>query len=537
MSQTSPASPSTASRTQTPSPTPSPVPPSAGPQTNPVDRSGVKDGGVLRLVGDAPANWNPWAWPEFDLPAALDAMTARLFAVGADGALHWDSAWLADAPVVSPQGRTLAQPMTVTYSLNPQAVWSDGTPMGAGDFVATWQACAADPGPVCAGRGFEHISDVTAPSPGQVVVTYGIDYSDWQYTFMRGPLRAGDIATAESREAVWDSAAGHEGAFSGPFRAGTADGDIVLQKNPWWWGNPTKLDTIALVRPGAGGPLLSYLRQDIDGFVSDDVNLLAQAGQTPGIQARRGSSGGARMLLLNCAQAPLDDKVVRKAVLTGLDRAKLTDSDLATWKPPGTVLNSPVWAPEQPEYAVAGTGYDPKAARAALDADGWVPGNDGMRTRNGQALAWDFLVPQGDSLTENEGFGLRVQLAALGIRLNLVYVDASQVASLLSQGQYAMAGVTIGRTTALDLARRYTTGNQVNYASVVVDALYIQAQSTLDPAVKKASLRSLAETVWDDAPVIPLYEVPQILLTRPTLANLGPTGLGTTLWENVGWTA
>ena len=40
---------------------------------------------------------------------------------------------------------TSTSPQTVVYKLNPKAVWSDGTPITADDFIYNWQAQSANP--------------------------------------------------------------------------------------------------------------------------------------------------------------------------------------------------------------------------------------------------------------------------------------------------------------------------------------------------------------------------------------------------------
>ena len=40
---------------------------------------------------------------------------------------------------------TSSSPQTVVYKLNPKAVWSDGTPITADDFIYNWQAQSGNP--------------------------------------------------------------------------------------------------------------------------------------------------------------------------------------------------------------------------------------------------------------------------------------------------------------------------------------------------------------------------------------------------------
>jgi len=512
-----------------------PVPPAPGPQTNPIDRDTLLSGGDLRIgVPSLNPSWNPWDSSPFTLDPVLDAMTPRLFAAAANGTLHWDSTWLVSQPVVQPAVGA-GGAMTVTYDLNPRAMWSDGAPITVDDFEATWQACVASPGPLCADRGFEHVTGIAGGAgANQVVVTYDANYAAWPYTFARGPSRAQTIGDHER----WEKLDGRQGSFSGPYVFSSQKGDMLtLVRNPYWWGPYPKLDTISIGE--VADPVLAYLRGDIDGFWVTDVNLFAQASTLAGIQVRRSTGTTSRYLVMNCASGPLAEPPVRRAVLMGLDRARLSASDLAGWKWDGTLLNSPVWVSGQTQYvdlvATTKAGFDLKTATALLDEDGWILGEDGIRSKNGVDLAWEFLIPQGDSLAENEGFGLRVLLAALGIHLDLRYVEPGQVDQLIAAGQDVMAGMTWAYTTPDSAANRFSQGNRWGYSNPTVDSLTTYALTRLDPTQHTELLNDIADLVWADAPMIPVYELPEILMVREGLANYGPDELGTVLWENVGW--
>jgi peptide/nickel transport system substrate-binding protein len=552
------------------------VPPSQGPQTNPVAADSIEPGGQLKLATqDFPASWNPWATSIFDLSEVADILTPRLFAAGADGVLQWDATWLAAEPTVtespeadppddgvsggmapsaeSPKASVSAQPgagsMTVTYELNTAAVWGDGAAVTAQDFLLTWQACTApDPGPVCADRGFDHVTSVAEGATSTtVVVTYDGTYAEWRTTFARGPLRAGLLATPADRQAQWDSPQGHLGAFAGPFTVVSADGSqVTLAKNPLWRGVSPKLDTIVVELVPAAGLILAYLRGEIDAFQVADPDIVAQLTDVAGIELRRGTGADARLLTLNCsADSPLGDPQVRHAVLLGLDRTAVGQSDLAGLKWSGPVLNSPLWSTSQTQYedltqskAISlsdAAEFSLKAAQAVLDQAGWIANTDGRRFKNGVELAWDFVIPPGDPLAENEAFVVRKQLKDLGVRVDLVYQgeDSTEASSGAASG---MSAVTMTHSTDLAVAARFTSGgsNSACPASTI-DADFDHAIIELDSDRRKAWLDQIAAAAWQSTSVIPLYEVPELFWTRPGLANMGPDGLGQVRWETVGW--
>ncbi|WP_345707256.1 hypothetical protein [Kitasatospora paranensis] len=109
-----------------------------------VDRAQTRDGGTVRWAVDAvPATLNvyqPEATADSELIAR--ALLPGLFRLDDRGRAVPDPDYLAGA-VSTAAGHS---PQTVTYRLNPAAVWSDGSPLSAADFTAQWKALSgADP--------------------------------------------------------------------------------------------------------------------------------------------------------------------------------------------------------------------------------------------------------------------------------------------------------------------------------------------------------------------------------------------------------
>jgi peptide/nickel transport system substrate-binding protein len=69
---------------------------------------------------------------------------------------------------------TSENPQTVVYKLNPKAVWSDGTPITADDFIYNWQAQSGNPAytdvggkpyDVASGAGYSQIASIVGSDP------------------------------------------------------------------------------------------------------------------------------------------------------------------------------------------------------------------------------------------------------------------------------------------------------------------------------------------------------------------------------------
>src|SRR3984957_1343872 len=107
-----------------------------------------------------------------------------------------------DTNVVTSAKVTNTSPQTVVYKINPKAVWSDGTPMSAADFIYTWQADSGNPKFKDVGgaaylaastAGYNDIKTVTSSDGGKTAtVVFSAPYGDWRSLF--APMMPAHIA-------------------------------------------------------------------------------------------------------------------------------------------------------------------------------------------------------------------------------------------------------------------------------------------------------------------------------------------------------
>ena len=124
---------------------------------------------------------------------------------------------------------------------------------------------------------------------------------------------------------------------------------------------------------------------------------------------------------LNTAIAPFDDLLVRQAVQHGIDRDEILSTVYTSdWYAAESFIQSNV--PEATDHSDQ-FAYDPERAAGLLDEAGWVEGSDGVRTKDGQQLAFT-LYPNpylGTSQAVDEL--VAQQLAELGFAVTLEAYD------------------------------------------------------------------------------------------------------------------
>jgi ABC-type transport system substrate-binding protein len=98
--------------------------------------STTKSGGTLTMALDenlAGFNINTSAANEFVLQEILDVVWPQPYIINSGLKPVLNKQLLSSVKVAT-------NPETITYNLNPKAVWQDGTPINADDFIYNWQA-------------------------------------------------------------------------------------------------------------------------------------------------------------------------------------------------------------------------------------------------------------------------------------------------------------------------------------------------------------------------------------------------------------
>jgi peptide/nickel transport system substrate-binding protein len=105
-------------------------------QINPVPYDQVPDGGTLRwAINTFPANFKPY---EVDADLGVAQLTGSTLPT----VWHFkaDGTPFLDKDVVDNASSTTSTPQVAKYHINPNAVWSDGTPITYKDFVGMFNA-------------------------------------------------------------------------------------------------------------------------------------------------------------------------------------------------------------------------------------------------------------------------------------------------------------------------------------------------------------------------------------------------------------
>src|SRR6478735_4140940 len=267
------------------------------------------------IASCAGSSWGVWEMEEHTMP--------RVFEYEKDASGTWQnvpSILMAEMPTVT----QVNGKQTVTYKINPNAVWSDKEPITSEDFKYTWEQIAKG-NDIYDKSGYDKIESVDSSDPKTAVVTFKTPYGSWPSLFGGGLYGILPSHILEGKNRAKMMAGGYD--FSGgPWIAKWHHGvDVTLTPNPNWYGTKPKLskvifrfvpDTAAEFQAFKSGEVLAIYPQPqldaVDAIKKGLPNSQKQiTTETPNAEA----------LWMNNDKFPFDSLAVRQAfaysIMTG----------------------------------------------------------------------------------------------------------------------------------------------------------------------------------------------------------------------------
>ncbi|MFJ2777644.1 ABC transporter family substrate-binding protein [Kitasatospora sp. NPDC087315] len=517
--------------------------------TNPHDRSRLRRGGTLNVaIAQFSSQWSPIQTDggESSTISVTKPLLPTFFRSDAAGTQTVNPAYLQDARSELKDGR-----QTVTWTLNPKAVWSDGTPITWRDIEANWRALnGKDPAyRASSSTGFELVSAVERGKDDfQAVMTFERPFSEWQSMFngaANAPLLpASRIATPELFNTSYLNAIP---VTAGPFkveRLDRATQTVTLVADPAWWGDQPLLDRIVFRAMVPNTMAAAFAKGEVDLFNNGpDVAGYQIIKSTKGAAVRRAGGPDFRQFTLNSRSPALTDPAVRQALFQAINRDAITRSDLNGLDWPTVTLNNHLLVANQNAYRDNSLGlsrYDPDDAVRKLEAAGWKLDGD-VRKKDGRELNLRMVIPAGVTQAQNEASVATRMLKDVGVKVTTVTAEANEFFDrYVNRRDFDIAAYSLLGTPFP------ASGNRANFVqnggtnhsqagSPAVDTALDRAAAATDAATAFEAINQADGELWKVAGVLPLYQRPQLYGARANLANIGAQGLSDIVWENVGF--
>ncbi|MGC9535704.1 ABC transporter family substrate-binding protein [Streptomyces sp. UG1] len=172
--------------------------------------------------------------------------------------------------------------------------------------------------------------------------------------------------------------------------------------------------------------------------------------------------------------------------------------------------------------------------------------------KDGKPLTLRFVVPSGEGSQTLRTVADRIgiMLERVGIRTVITKVsDESYFKDHIASGQYDLALYSWPASAypATDARPIYakpvpaadgSLNVEQNYTRVgtdQVDQLFDQAVATLDESESRSLIRKADSRIWAAAGSLPLFQRPQLIAARSSVANAGAFGFGTPVYEDMGF--
>ncbi len=453
-------------------------------------------GSLNPLFGEATAGPN-------DLDALLFEPLVRVLPTGTvQGRLaaRWD---------VSPDGRSY------TFTLRPNARWSDGTPVSADDVVFTVRTVQDPQFPgALLNQSWKDII-ATAVDAGHVRFALPGHNAGFLANLELLDIVPAHLLAGKAMAELASASPNLNPVGSGPFRMVTTQGDrIQLERNPFAWRRPWLESVTIRSFPSQAAALDALDRGQIDGLANLTPSGAAQEQANAQVNVVASSTYQYAELIFNLKtdEPYFQDVRVRQAIAKAIDRTAIIRDVLGGQ---AVLADSPIprsitWAYDS---AAQQPGYDPTAAAKLLDDAGWTLVN-GIRTKGTTSLSFGLTVSSDVPPYERVADRVASQLSQVGIVAEVRPVTtASLIHDYLNPRTFDMTLTAFDNGPDPDVYSFWHSSQAhpggFNFAgmkkNVFIDGDLEDGRNTLDLAARAKAYATFQEDFAKEIPAVFLY--------------------------------
>ncbi|THV39843.1 ABC transporter family substrate-binding protein [Glycomyces buryatensis] len=451
----------------------------------------------------------------------------------------FNDALLAKAPELTSEG-----PLTVEYTLNENAQWSDGEPFRVEDFIYTWYQMSGNADhcdqaqcvPATTDWG-ANVASIEETSDGVVTMTYVDGYLDPEWEFLQTPMYPSHIAEANGF-ADWQNDPAVMGASAqyfaetpptwgtGPYvptdaRAGEF---VTYEPNENYQGSVDPgLEKLTMKVVEGTEAIVTELRQgSIDGswpseFDAEEISKL-EGDDAITAEVYEGSIW--LHIDTNTRNEFLSDEVLRQAVFAAIDNADIISKNYPDTEVAPRTNHFFNQASEYHEAflgqtdPVQGSG-DADAARAALTDAGYTyDSQDQLTTSGGDEVELNFRYGEGDAVRQTTGELVQAYLAEIGIDVELQAIPDGELGNVLAEGEFDLIIYGWSGTPAFTTApnQYFASDSGSNFGGYTMDGLdeaLAKVRSTTDIAEAAGFANEVDAMVMPAAFTLPIFDEPQ----------------------------
>lgn len=488
-------------------------------------------------------------------PATLNPFTEvneegfNIWALNWDLLVNFSPDDLKPTPGIAESWEVSEDQRSVTFKLDPDGKWSDGTPITSTDVKWSLENLGTD------GYNFSAYTDkvesIETPDDTTVVIN----------TTQPDARMVGGLFIYILPEHIWGKVPPAEltGRYqpelplvgSGPYIVTEFERNRILrmEQNPEWTGEAPSFDEVQYIKYGTEDAAERALTLgEVDVITEVQPATFERLGNEPNVDTIRGSSPSYTELAFNlcseqdCPDAEFNpavqDQAVREALAYTIDRERINEiSALGT----SFVANGILPQFYRTFYETPEQTYDPpdvEQAKQILDEAGWQDNGDEPRTKGDQTLSFDLFV-RSESQSDTQAAKLIAEMAQeIGVEFKVQVVSADKLTEITIRtvdGEPAPAFDTFvwgwggdpydpSFLLSLFLTDQIGGNSDSFYSNPEYDRLFNEQAGAFDVAERKEVMAEMVNLTQEDLPYIVLTEDPNLQAYRTDrLSNVEQT--------------
>lgn len=444
------------------------------------------------------------------------------------------------------------------YTLDPDAVWSDGVPLTTDDIIFSWNVGRHEMTGV---SNFElyakDVIDIKKLDDKNFEITFEKEKCDFALIndfnvlprHIEQDVFNADPATYKNTN-HFDSDPTNRGLFYGPYviedvKPGQG---ITLIKNPKWWGAPPAFDEVRIIVIENSGALSAQLLAGQIDMIAGELGLTLDQALSFERRVKKSRPGQYQIIYkpglvyehidINQDNPHLSDPRVRQALIYGINRKGISEFLFKGKQPVAHSSVNPldeIYNPDVRTYD-----YNPKRAGELLDAAGWKLSNsDGYRyNKNGERLNVIQMTTAGNKARELVEQAVQSDWKKIGVASTIqnqaprvLFGQTTRERRFTDTTMYAWMSspqniprTTLHSTMIPSSDNNYAGQNYPGYKSKNMDRILDDLEVVCSEKENRALWSELQDLYAADLPALPLFFRSEVYVLPSWLKGVEPTG-------------
>lgn len=451
-------------------------------------------GGFINLPVCDFDTWNPLLTKSESVMQVDSLVYEGLMKTGAD---------LSVQPCLAQSVSVSADGLSYTFSLRQDISWHDGSELTARDVDYTVRTITAKDSGSVYQKNLEHVASSRVTDRYTYVITLKEP--------MSGFLDLATFPIIKENTSSADEINTYLPMGTGPYKYASGGMSKVVKfkaNGSYWTGKPANVDEIVVkILPDQQALTYAFEAREIDATVLEAQDLMTYAPKASAQMAQY-TDNDMSFLGINSSGPVLGSGAVRRAISAAIDREELVKDIMFSHAQAAALpVNPSSWLYDAQRASVARD-----AARAVewLEADGWIAGADGIRTKQTSdgavILKFTILVNEDNVRRTAIAQSIKKYLADIGMDVTIQLVEYAQYQKKIADADYDMflGEVELPRTGELgDFA-----GKDARYSvfkSEELDNLLLQVRMATSAEQRKEAFRKLSGAFADNMPIVTLF--------------------------------